>query len=105
LTSASSRTMSGGQRAERDPGRNGRRHLVHLVQLAPGGLDRSGQGVDDLVGQVGGLAGEGLRSRSSAASRAVSAAWAAASACLIRAAAVFRAGLGTTRPGSSGPAA
>jgi hypothetical protein len=49
--------------------------------------------------------GAGLRSWSSAASRAVSAAWAAASACLMRAAAAFLAGLGTLRSGSSGLAA
>ena len=49
--------------------------------------------------------GAGLRSWSSAASRAVPAARAAASACLTRAAAVFLAGLGTMRSGSSGAAA
>jgi hypothetical protein len=48
-----------GRRAERDPGRDGRRGLVRFIQIAPGGLDRGTQGVDQLVGQVGGLAGGG----------------------------------------------
>ena len=48
-----------GEGAERDPGRDGRRGAVGLLQFAVGGLDRCGQGVDDLVGEVGGLAGGG----------------------------------------------
>ena len=48
-----------GEGAERDPGRDGRRGVPGLLQLLPGGLDRGGQGVDHLVGQVGSLAGGG----------------------------------------------
>ena len=42
-----------------DLGRDGRRGHVRIVEVAPGSLDRGGQGVDHLFGEVGGLAGGG----------------------------------------------
>ena len=46
-----------GERAERDPGRGGRRSLVRFVEFAVGGLHGGVQGVDHLVGDGDRLAG------------------------------------------------
>jgi hypothetical protein len=43
-----------GERAERDPGRDGRRGLLGVAEVVPGGLDRGGRRVDDLVAEAGG---------------------------------------------------
>jgi hypothetical protein len=48
-----------GEVAGRDPGGDGRRGLVGVLQLQVGCRNRDGQRVDHLVAEVGGLAGDG----------------------------------------------
>ena len=105
LVSVSRRAMSGARVPSGIRAGMAAAAVSGLLEFAAGGLDRGGQGVDHLVAEVGVLAGGGAAQLEQRGVPGGLGRLGGGFGPPDRAAAVFLAGLGTMRSGSSGVAA